>query len=168
MSRVTVKPEMLLWACKRSGLSIEGLISRFPKLKLWKSGEMSPTLKQLESFAKATYTPIGFLFMQEPPVEKVPIPDFRTVAGEKSQQPSPDLLDTIYICQQRQEWYRDYMRVSGEKPMQFVGSATTDNNVEEFAAQIRRALGFDIEERRKMSTWTALAVEIKEVSSKNN
>jgi len=154
MSRVTVKPEMLLWACKRSGLSIESLLNRFPKLELWKSGDASPTLKQLEKFAKATYTPIGFLFMQEPPVETVPIPDFRTIAGTGSHPPSPDLLETVYICQQRQEWFREYMRVSGEEPIEFVGSANTDNSIEEFAACIRHALGFDIEERRKMPTWT--------------
>lgn len=154
MNNVTVKPEMLLWACKRSGLSIESLLNRFPKLELWKNGEASPTLKQLEKFAKATYTPIGFLFMQEPLVEKVPIPDFRTIAGKESHPPSPDLLDTMYICQQRQEWYREYMRISGEDPIEFVGSANPDNSVEEFAARIRSTLGFNIEERREMPTWT--------------
>jgi Zn-dependent peptidase ImmA (M78 family) len=154
MSHITVKSEMLLWACNRSGISIESLLNRFPKLELWKSGEMNPTLKQLEKFAKATHTPIGFLFLQEPPVEKVPIPDFRTVGNKNFVHPSPDLLDTVYICQQRQEWYREFMRVSGEKPVQFVGSASTNNSVEEFAERIRQALGFDVEERRKMHTWT--------------
>jgi len=153
MSRVTVKPEMLLWACERSGQSPESMHNRFPKLELWSSGKASPTLKQLENFARATYTSIGFLFLQEPPVEKVPIPDFRTVGNKEFEQPSPDLLDTIYICQQRQEWYREFMRASGEKPLQFVGSASIENNVKEFAESIRHALGFDIEERRKMRTW---------------
>ncbi len=154
MNNVTVKPEMLLWACKRSGLNIESLLNRFPKLELWKNGEASPTLKQLEKFAKATYTPIGFLFMQEPLVEKVPIPDFRVGTGGGQQQPSPDLLDTVYICQQRQEWYREYVRIAGEDPIEFVGSANPDNSVEEFAARIRSTLGFNIEERREMPTWT--------------
>lgn len=154
MDRVEIKSEMLLWACERSGLSIESLLNRFPKLESWKSGEASPTLKQLEKFAKATYTPIGFLFMKEPPVENVPIPDFRAGTGGTRPQPSPDLLDTVYICQQRQEWYREYMRISGEDPIEFVGSATPENSVEDFAARIRSALGFDVESRRKMSTWT--------------
>ncbi len=154
MNRATVKPEMLLWACERSGKSPESMHNRFSKFGLWTKGKASPTFRQLENFAKATYTPVGFLFLQEPPVEKVPIPDFRTVGNKRYGQPSPDLLDTVYICQQRQEWYRDFMRASGEKPLQFVGSANTTDSVEKFADQIRHALGFDIEERRKMRTWT--------------
>ncbi len=46
MSRVTVKPEMLSWACERSGHSAEDMRKRFPKFDLWNRGEASPTLKE--------------------------------------------------------------------------------------------------------------------------
>jgi Zn-dependent peptidase ImmA (M78 family) len=108
----------------------------------------------LESFAKATHTPFGYLFLQEPPVERIPIPDFRTVGDERIGHPSPDLLDTVYICQQRQEWYRDFVRSEGEEPVPFVGSAHLADGVEATAATIRHALRFDINERRRMPTWT--------------
>jgi len=154
MDHVSIKPEILVWACERSGHSIEDMRARFPKIERWSSGEDSPTLKQLEKFSKAAHVPIGFLFLPEPPVEKIPIPDFRTVGNKRYKQPSPDLLDTIYICQQRQEWYREFARSSGEDPLQFIGSAKPSSNVEEFADQMRHSLGFDVEERRKMHTWT--------------
>ncbi|HKI02927.1 MAG TPA: ImmA/IrrE family metallo-endopeptidase [Thermoanaerobaculia bacterium] len=154
MTRVTVKPEMLRWALERAGRSAASLRERIPNLDLWERGDASPTLKQLESFAKATHTPIGYLFLQEPPIERVPIPDFRTVGNERFDRPSPDLLETIYVCQQRQEWYRDFARSVGEEPLSFVGSVRLTSSVEGTAASIRCALGFDLEERRRMSTWT--------------
>src|SRR6202051_4378253 len=77
MIRVEIKPELLRWARERSGLDPGALAQRFPHLDTWERRESSPTLKQLESFAKATHTPVGYLFLQEPPFERVPIPDFR-------------------------------------------------------------------------------------------
>jgi Zn-dependent peptidase ImmA (M78 family) len=154
MMRVEIKPELLRWARERSGLGRLALAHRFPQLDAWERRELSPTLKQLEGFAKATHTPVGYLFLQEPPVERVPIPDFRTVGNELIGHPSPDLLDTVYICQQRQEWYRDFARSDGEEALPFVGSVNLTDGVEAAAATIRGALGFDVEERRQMPTWT--------------
>lgn len=152
--RVEIKPELLSWARERAGYDPDALAHRFPKLATWEQGTAHPTLKQVEEFAKATHTPIGFLFLQEPPVERVPIPDFRTVGNVRVGHPSPDLLDTVYICQQRQEWYRDFARSSGESALSFVGSASLNSDIEASAASIRHALGFDIDERRQMPTWT--------------
>ena len=154
MMRVEVRPELLRWARERSGLDIPVLARRFPHLDSWERGEAHPTLKQLEGFAKFTHTPVGYLFLSEPPVEHVPIPDFRTIGNERTGRPSPDLLDTIYLCQQRQEWYRNHARSMGEASLTFVGSVQVTGDVVRTAALIRTALGFDIEERRRMPTWT--------------
>lgn len=154
--RVDVKPDLLLWACERSGRSVDALARQqsFSKLPAWISGEERPTLKQLERFAQATYTPFGYFFLPKPPEESVPIPDLRTVGNQYRGHPSPDLLDTMYICQQRQEWYRDFARSMGEKAQPFVGSVSIKSDVTEVARNIRHALGFNLEERREMPTWT--------------
>lgn len=99
--RVDIKSEMLTSARERAGLEAADLTHRFPKLAAWEEGTARPTLKQVEDFAKATHTPVGFLFLEEPPVEKIPIPDFRTIRNTPIARPSPDLLDMIYVCQQR-------------------------------------------------------------------
>ena len=154
MNRVVIQPKLLRWACERSGFDLADLELKFPHLAAWEAGTAQPTLKQVEAFAKATHTPVGYLFLAEPPVEKIPIPDFRAPGNERIGHPSPDLLDTIYVCQQRQEWFRNYARSMGETPLPFVGSARVGDDVVRTAAQIRTELGFDLEARRQMPTWT--------------
>lgn len=154
MTRVHVKADLLRWACDRSRIDELVLTERFPQLDAWLSGEKQPTFKQLETFAKATHTPIGFLFLPEPPVERVPIPDLRTRRNRPLGGPSPDLLDTIYQCQQRQDWYREFAQWVGESARDFVGSVKLKDDVVRVASRIRTALRFDLEERRKLPTWT--------------
>lgn len=153
MDRVEVAPKLLRWARERAGLGVDALAGRFPGIEAWERGEVRPTLKQLERFARATYTPVGYLFLREPPVEQIPIADFRVGTGTDLGRPSANLLDTIYLCQQRQSWYRDFVRTAGERPIGFVGSASIEDDVPQLAADMRRLVGFDVEERRRCRTW---------------
>jgi len=154
MIRVGVSTGMFKWALDRVRRSVDDLKPRFPQLGHWLAGEDQPTLKQLEAFAAATHTPFGYFFLPRPPAERVPIPDFRTIRGEAIGRPSPDLLDTIHICQQRQEWYREYARVTGERTFPLVGSAKPTDDAVRVAARMRDALAFNLDERRQMPTWT--------------
>ncbi len=154
MVRVAIKGELLRWARERAGLTLGDLSSRFPKLGQWESGEVQPTLKQIEDYAKATYAPVGYFFLAEPPQETLPIPDFRTMAGRSVRQPSPNLREMIYACQERQEWFRENARVSGADRLGFVGSVTIQSPILETAAAMREALSFDLRHRRECATWT--------------
>src|SRR5437016_2230426 len=126
----------------------------FPSLRRGRKALSSRRSNQVEDFAKATHTPIGFLFLEEPRFERIPIPDFRTIRNRPIARPSPDLLDMIYVCQQRQEWYRDFARSERVSPLSYVGSASVTSKVDTTAAIMRHALQFDIEARRRMPTWT--------------
>ncbi len=154
MKRVPVNPYLLRWARERSGLAQRDLAAKFKKLPEWEDGKTQPTLKQLEAFARAVHVPVGYLFLPKPPEESVPIPDFRTIADQPVMRPSPNLLDTIYICQERQSWYREYARVTQQRKTSFVGSATVALSPETVAARIREALDFDLAVRRECPTWT--------------
>ena len=154
-ARVDVKPELLRWARERARLDVALLVRRFPRYLEWEQGTARPTLKQLETFARTSRVPVGYLFLSEVPIEEVPIPDFRTVGDSAIECPSPELLDTVYLCQQRQDWYREFARAEGEAPRPFVGSASVDSDVEATAAHMRRALGFDLDEHDTLPTWSA-------------
>ena len=164
--RVEVRPRVLTWARARSGIAVEDWERRFPRFEAWLTGAAAPTLKQLEEFARKTHTPVGFLFLDEPPVEPVPIPDFRTVGdgpiGGGGEVVSADLLDVVYSCQARQEWYRDHRLLNGEPPLAFVGSASTATPTTEAAAGLREVLGWGAEARAQCHTWDAALTRLRE------
>lgn len=145
---VDVAPELLRWAVERAGWDEETTARRAPQFTKWVRGETRPTLKQLETFAKNTHAPFGFLFLPEPPDEPLPIPDMRTVGNVGVLRPSIDLLDTIYLCQRRQDWYRDYASDNGAEPLGFVGSASLDTPPARVAGDIAERLDFGVEERQ--------------------
>ena len=154
MIRVAVNPNLLRWARERAGKTLTELAVSFKKLPEWEAGETHPTLKQMEAFARAVHVPVGYLFLAEPPQESVPIPDFRTLAGRTVTRPSPDLLDMIYACQERQAWYRDFARSTRQPELGFVGSATMETEPETAAARISEILDFASTARRQCPTWS--------------
>lgn len=150
---VSVEPRMIAWAVRRSGREEAKLEETFKKLPMWLRGERSPTLRQLEKLANATRTPFGAFFLPEPLEDTLPVADFRTVADRLVDQPSVDLLDVLARCQQRQAWYRDHARATGQPRRAWVGSADTRLAPEAAAERIRATLGWSIEERAAASTW---------------
>ena len=154
MTTVPASIPVLRWAARRARLSDDELAARFNKWPLWISGEAQPTLKQLEDFARLTHTAIGYFFLPQPPTLALPVPDFRTLRDETLAEPSSDLLDTLYLCQQRQDWYRDHARVHGLPALPFVGSASVQEASEAVAQRLREMLGLSTEARRQLPTWT--------------
>ncbi|MFE6807195.1 ImmA/IrrE family metallo-endopeptidase [Streptomyces sp. NPDC057681] len=151
--RVRVEPALLRWAVDRAGWTEETIAQRAPRLDAWLADNARPTLKQLERFAHSTHTPLGLLFLSEPPDEPMPIPDMRTLGNRAITRPSVDLLDTIYACQSRQDWYRDYATNNGLPGVEFVGSADVSDSPERVATQVRSALKFDLPQRAAFNTW---------------
>lgn len=154
MTTVAASVPVLRWAARRARKHDDDLTVRFNKWPLWLSGDSQPTLKQLEDFARLTHTAIGYFFLPQPPVLALPVPDFRTLRDEALAEPSSDLLDTLYLCQQRQDWYRDHARVHGLPALAFVGSASVQEAPEAVAQRLRGTLGLSTEARRQLPTWT--------------
>lgn len=154
MSRVAVSPELIRWAIERSGRSTETLARTLPKVSQWESGKAQPTLRQLERLAKKTWTPLGYFFLPEPPEERLPIPDFRTVGDTPIRRPSPNLIDMLHTMQRRQTWMREYLIEMGHERRGFVGSVKTSDNVYAVAKNIRGVLGMADGWASRIGTWT--------------
>jgi Zn-dependent peptidase ImmA (M78 family) len=154
MTTVPASVPVLRWAAQRARLQDDELAARFGKWRLWLNGEAQPTLKQLEDFARLTHTAIGYFFLPQPPAVALPVPDFRTLRDEALAEPSSGLLDILYLCQQRQDWYRDHARMHGLPALPFVGSASLQETPEAVARRLRETLGLSTEARRKLATWT--------------
>ncbi|MDE0319361.1 MAG: ImmA/IrrE family metallo-endopeptidase [Acidimicrobiaceae bacterium] len=161
--RVEVPPAMLQWARARSGIDDDVWVKRFPRYDTWVAGESNPTLRQLEEFARKTYTPVGFFFLDEPPTENIPVPDFRTI-GDRSVAGgvTANLLDTLYICLARQEWYRDSQLLNGELPLEFVGTATLRTEPAQAAASMRERLAWTPGLRERLTSWDAALAALRE------
>jgi Zn-dependent peptidase ImmA (M78 family)/transcriptional regulator with XRE-family HTH domain len=144
---------MLQWARERAHLAQADLTQRFGKLPAWEAGEVQPTFKQLESFAKATEVPFGYLFLPEPPEEPLPVPDFRTLANREPGTISPDLRDTLYIMQRRQAWLHDERREQGFEPLPFVGTARLADNPAATGREMRRMVGLNDGWAADVHTW---------------
>ncbi len=153
MASVRIRPDgkVLSWAIERSRVDLR---SKFKKLDRWLSGEVQPTLRQLEELAKAANVPFGYLFLKQPPEEIPPIPLFRTIDQQPTERPSPELLDTIYIMQRRQSWIRDYLIEQGQEPITFIGSAAVRDDARVVAQRIREQLGIDPQWANAHQTWT--------------
>ena len=150
---VSVRPELIRWAINRSRLPLVDLTKAFPELDHWLKGVQGPTYKQLENFARKTMTPLGYLFLDEPPDEGLTIPDFRTVGDMPIDRPSPNLLETIQVMKRRQAWMRDYLIEQGQEPLDFVGRSQPTTNVVSFAGRMREKLGLSTDWAEAHATW---------------
>lgn len=149
---VTVRPELLEWARERASLTLPELAQKVgsaakpaPVEEWEKTGELP--LNQLEVLAAKTHVPLGCLFLETPPEEQLPLPDFRTVDGGGVKRPSPELIDTIYACMRRQEWYREYLEDAGADGLDFLGRFTPESDPVEVAADMSTVIGWTPEER---------------------
>ncbi|TVS20499.1 MAG: ImmA/IrrE family metallo-endopeptidase [Planctomycetaceae bacterium] len=147
---VDIKPEMIRWAVERSGLPLDD----FPdEVERWIQRQAKPTHSKLQKFAKRAMVPFGFLFLNEPPAEEIPMPDYRTLDDGGVQRPSPNLLDTVYGMRRRQAWMREYLIENGQGPLPFLGSFSTQSPVRATICAIRRELNLPLDWAREHKTW---------------
>ena len=142
--RITLSPAVLRWARERAGLDVDRTagkvgVSRDRVLEWERSGQIS--IAQADRLAHHTYTPVGFLYLPEPPDDNLPIPDFRTRGDVPPQRPSPNLIETVHSMQRRQAWMREELIEDDVEPLGFAGAWSTRDAPGQVAEAMREAFG---------------------------
>jgi len=152
----TLSPKVLQWARLRAGLSGAVLAGKLGvsegEVEGW---ERSGLIEQhlVGKLASATKTPFGYLFLDTPPADKLPVSDFRKVAAVTPSAPSRGLLSVIYQCQRRQQWYREYLVSNGAQNLPFVGKFTTSAHVDTVATDISKTVKLGPDFNRNATGW---------------
>lgn len=143
---VELEPRVLQWARERAGFDSTQLAA---KLKVkpqvvcdWEeTGEIA--FDKVDALSKRTFTPVGFLYLAEPPDVSLPIADFRARQDTPTENPSPNLLEIVYQMQRRQLWMRDELIYQESPPLGFVGAFDLDSPIDLVAAAMGEALGLN-------------------------
>ena len=145
--KADVNPAILSWALKEAQhnrMNLDDLRKRFSFLEAWEKEHTRPTYNQLRQFTDAIGIPFGYFFLSEPPdLADNPITDFRTLKNKEISRISLNLRETIHTMQHRQEWLHDYLEFCGAQQPAFIGSIKLNDNPQEVALIIRKALALE-------------------------
>ena len=108
---------------------------------------MMPTFLQAQDIARVLYVPLGYLYLQTPPVEKLPLADLRAAGRTK---PSADLLDLLSHTLDKQQWFREYQVSEDAEELPFVGRFDITHPEAAVAGDMRDVL--DVEGARQQAS----------------
>lgn len=134
-----ISSNILRWAVTRAGYDVSAYESEDEKFAQWLDGSKTPTIKQLQCFAKKMYVPFSYLFLQNPPTEDTIIPFFRSVTNTQSL----NVLDAVRLLQYRQDWLSDYLKKEDYDTLDFVDSVTINTSIDNVCKKIQRLLNLN-------------------------
>lgn len=136
---VNIQPAVINWALGQAKEEKLGT-KLMDNIMRWLDGSKTPTFNQIEEFSRKANIPLGYFFLQEPPVEEIKLLDYRTVDSIELANPSRDLIDTIHEMENVQDWMKDYRHDADFDTLAIVGSLKGKTDVNVIANQIRADL----------------------------
>ncbi|WP_338805149.1 ImmA/IrrE family metallo-endopeptidase [Xenorhabdus griffiniae] len=129
----------------------------------WEDGKESITFSQAQKYADLTHIPFGYLYLNEPPYEQLPIPDRRTI-GSIGKPVSLELKDTLNDVLIKQDWYREYAKANDFNEVDVVGALSINNSVTDIVNLIKNRINIPIPPTR--GKWTdLLSLLVKKIES---
>ena len=141
---VNIQPAIISWALSQT--SEEKLGAKLVEnIKHWLDGTKSPTFNQIEDFSKKSHIPLGYFFLQTPPVEQISLLEYRTIDSVELTTPSRDLIDTIHEMEAVQEWMVNYRKEWNYDTISVIGSLKGITDINVIANAIRSDLGLTVD-----------------------
>lgn len=148
-----INKEILEWAIIRNGHSLDEFYTKNPNVLSWVRGEKSPTVKQLEHFTHKLHVPFGYMFLKDPPQERIPMPFFRTAKKSIVKKVSLNVYHTIQIIQDRQNWLTEYLEELDFPDLDFVEKYNVNDDYKEIVKDVRMTLRVDPDWANKHDNW---------------
>lgn len=136
---VNIQPEIISWALGQTGEEQLGT-KLMNNIKQWLDGTKTPTFNQIEDFSRKANIPLGYFFLQTPPVEQLQLIEYRTVDSVELAHPSRNLIDTIHEMESVQAWMKEYRQETGFDVLPVVGSLRGNDDFKHIAETIRNNL----------------------------
>jgi Zn-dependent peptidase ImmA (M78 family) len=153
-----VNPEILIWARETAGLSSEeaskalGIKEAYSRtsverLERLEKGVEEPSRSVLKKMAEKYRRPLILFYMEDTPHQGDRGKDFRQLPEEYSGKDDALVDAMIRQIRSRQSALRDILEDDEEiKPLDFIGSASIENNIDAVASSIKEKINFNIEE----------------------
>ena len=146
---IPVNKDVIAWARKRTGLSLQEAAEKFTKIAAWEAGSALPTYPQLESMAVEFRIPVAVFFFPDPPNVPPIRESFRTLPENEFERLPRRIqyllrkakafqLGLLELCQGRNPAERQITR-----DLEF----TPKQSVETMAARVRGYLGVSLEQQ---------------------
>jgi len=172
MTQAFIQPDIIKWARLRADVN-ETYIAKQVHIKtdkyvLWEKGEDFPTFKQAEKLAKALHVPFGYLYLERPPIEDIPIPDLRTIKDVEKKELSTEFRDLLNSILRKQNWYKTYLENQGFESNNIVGRFSKEDSVETIAADIKTTLGINDSSKNNTDNWSKYLSHLCNLAEENN
>ncbi|UUX35165.1 ImmA/IrrE family metallo-endopeptidase [Fundicoccus culcitae] len=110
-------------------------------LNYWLDGSKNPTFNQLMKLSKKLQVPLGYLVVKKPVDDTPQILNYRTIDSKDMDHISRNLIETIKIVKNQQEFLLDYRKDNGFMPLDYVAKYTIDDDWNIIVQYARKILG---------------------------
>lgn len=134
--KINVEESIIEWIISKNNIPSD-IIELFEEIK---NNNFKVPFTEIEKISNKTNIPLGYFFLKQPPKETLSVIEYRTIDSLELENPSRNLIDTIYHMQNVQDWMKDYLTRENFEKLDFIGSQKNQNDHIKITNAIRKNL----------------------------